>query len=80
VLAVNGSKDLQVPSKQNLEAINKYLTKAGNKNFTTKEFEGLNHLFQHATTGSPTEYIDIEETFAPQALEYLGKWISEQTK
>jgi uncharacterized protein len=80
VLALNGSRDLQVPPKQNLEAIKKYLTKAGNKNFTTKEFEGLNHLFQHATTGSPTEYIDIEETFAPEVLEYIGKWISDQTK
>jgi uncharacterized protein len=80
VLAVNGSKDLQVPPKQDLEAITKYLTKAGNKNFTTHEFEGLNHLFQHAQTGSPTEYSDIEETFAPEALEYIGKWILEQTK
>ncbi len=75
VLAINGSKDLQVPPEQDLAAIKKYLTKAGNKNFTTKEFDGLNHLFQHAKTGSPTEYMDIEETFAPEALEFIGKWI-----
>ena len=80
VLAVNGSKDLQVPPQQDLEAIKKYLTKAGNKHFTIKEFEGLNHLFQHATTGSPSEYVDIEETFAPEVLEYLGKWISDISK
>jgi len=80
VLAVNGSKDLQVPPKQDLEAITKYLTKAGNKNFTTKEFEGLNHLFQHAKTGSPSEYTDIEETFSPEALDFIGKWILEQAK
>ncbi len=80
VLAVNGSKDLQAPPIQDLEAIKKYLTKAGNKNFTTKEFEGLNHLFQHATTGSPSEYMDIEETFAPEVLDYMGKWIKEVTK
>jgi uncharacterized protein len=80
VLAVNGSKDLQVPPQQDLEAIQKYLAKAGNKNFTTKEFEGLNHLFQHATTGSPTEYVDIEETFAPEVLQFVNKWISDITK
>jgi len=80
VLAVDGSKDLQVPPVQDLEAIKKYLTKAGNKNFTTKEFEGLNHLFQHTQTGSPSEYMDIEETFAPEVLDYMGKWILEITK
>ena len=32
---------------------------------------GLNHLFQHCTTGSPDEYIQIEETFAPEALRHI---------
>ena len=29
-------------------------------------------------TGSPNEYRDIEETFAPEVLEKLIQWISEQ--
>ncbi|HNZ43237.1 MAG TPA: alpha/beta hydrolase [Bacteroidales bacterium] len=76
VLAMNGSKDLQVPSAQNLKAIEKYLLKAGNKDFTIKEFEGLNHLFQHSATGSPSEYVDIEETFSPEVLEYMTQWLN----
>ncbi len=77
VLAVNGSKDMQVPSQQNITAIKKYLTKAGNKTFVVKEFEGLNHLFQHAETGSPKEYIKIEETCSPEVLEFIVHWIKE---
>ncbi|HNW90731.1 MAG TPA: alpha/beta hydrolase [Bacteroidales bacterium] len=75
VLAMNGSQDLQVPPAQNLAAIEKYLIKAGNKNFTIKEFKGLNHLFQHCITGSPAEYVDIEETFSPEVLEYMTQWL-----
>jgi hypothetical protein len=41
---------------------------------------GLNHLFQTAQTGSPTEYPKIEETMSPAALEFIGNWISEHTK
>ena len=75
VLAVNGSKDLQVPSKKNLEAINVALSKGGNKNITIKEYPGLNHLFQECTTGLPAEYATIEQTFSPEVLKDLGDWI-----
>ena len=37
---------MQVPSKVNLDAINKALTKGGNKKITIKELPNLNHLFQ----------------------------------
>jgi fermentation-respiration switch protein FrsA (DUF1100 family) len=80
VLAVNGEKDLQVPPKENLEAINKALQKAGNKKTTTKIFPGLNHLFQECKTGSPDEYSEIEQTFSPTALEFVTNWILTQTK
>jgi len=75
VLALNGDKDLQVPSKVNLEAIKNGLQKGGNKNVTTKELPGLNHLFQECTTGSPTEYANIEQTFSPIALNEISDWI-----
>jgi len=35
----------------------------------------LNHLFQTAKTGSPTEYAGIEETMSPKALERISRWI-----
>ncbi|WP_334162087.1 alpha/beta hydrolase family protein [Phenylobacterium sp.] len=73
VLAVNGEKDLQVLPGQNLPAIREALK--GNPDVTVLEFPGLNHLFQTAATGSPTEYARIEETFAPAALKVVGDWI-----
>ncbi|MBG6063237.1 fermentation-respiration switch protein FrsA (DUF1100 family) [Flavobacterium sp. CG_9.1] len=80
VLAINGEKDLQVPSKENLEAIKKALTKGGNKKVIVKEFPNLNHLFQECKTGSPSEYSTIEQTFSPIALDEIAKWIKQQTK
>jgi len=75
VLALNGDKDLQIASKENLAQIQKALQEGGNKDFQTKELPGLNHLFQHAPTGSPTEYGGIEETMAPEALTAISDWI-----
>jgi uncharacterized protein len=80
VLALNGEKDLQVPPKENLEAIKKALVKGGNKKVTTIELPGLNHLFQECKTGSPTEYANIEQTISPIALNEILKWLQIQTK
>ena len=80
VLAINGEKDLQVPPDENLRAIENALITGGNKDYTIKEMPGLNHLFQTAQTGSPTEYAKIEETVSPAALEFIGNWISEHTQ
>ncbi len=78
VLAINGEKDLQVPPGQNLPAIEMYLKEAGNTQFQISELPNLNHLFQESTTGSPTEYAEIEQTFSPVALNLISDWILEQ--
>lgn len=75
VLAINGSKDLQVPSEVNLKAIENALNKGKNKNFTIKEMSNLNHLFQECKTGSPNEYAGIEQTISPSALDAILTWI-----
>jgi uncharacterized protein len=75
VLALNGDKDLQVPSAMNLPAIKKAVMSNGNKNVTTKEFKNLNHLFQETTTGSPSEYSIIEQTISPLVLTEMLNWI-----
>ncbi len=80
VLAINGEKDLQVPPKENLEAIKKALTKGGNKKVTIKELPNLNHLFQECKTGSPEEYANIEQTFSPIGLTEILNWLKTQTK
>jgi fermentation-respiration switch protein FrsA (DUF1100 family) len=73
VMAINGDKDVQVSSKTNLSAIKRLLPE--NKKNLIKEYPGLNHLFQHCTTGSPTEYINIEETISPEVLSDIATWI-----
>jgi uncharacterized protein len=78
VLALIGEKDLQVPPNQNLPAIRKALEASGNKNFEVDELPGLNHLFQPAKTGAPSEYGEIELTISPAALEKISSWILKQ--
>lgn len=75
VLALNGAKDLQVPADDNLRAIAQSLKAGQNPPHTIQKFEGLNHLFQQAETGSPTEYGQIEETFNTEVLAFMSEWI-----
>lgn len=75
VLAVNGSKDIQVAAKENLAAIEEAIKAGGNTSVTVMELEGLNHLFQTADTGSMMEYAKIQETISPTALKVIGDWI-----
>ena len=79
VFAINGEKDLQVPPKENLSAIESALKKGDNKNFEVKMLPGLNHLFQTSTTGKISEYGKIEETISPVALQTMLGWIKKVT-
>lgn len=72
VLAVNGSKDVQVSAAVNIPAIKAAL--AGNADVTAVVLPELNHLFQTARTGAPAEYAAIEETIAPVALSTIVDW------
>jgi predicted dienelactone hydrolase len=75
VLALNGSKDLQVPPKENLGAMQKYIPKS-DKSQVFKEIPNLNHLFQECETGNPTEYGTIEKTIQEDVLKIMGKWLN----
>ena len=75
VLALYGQKDLQVPTKVNMPLVQKALADAGNKDADIRQLADLNHLFQHASSGSPAEYAAIEETFAPEALQAIADWL-----
>ncbi|MCI0525240.1 MAG: hypothetical protein L0Y75_08275 [Acidobacteria bacterium] len=79
VLALNGENDLQVAVNENLREIEAALKAGGNKDVTIARLPKLNHLFQTSETGSPNEYIKIEETIAPVALKTIGDWILKQT-
>ncbi len=78
VLAINGARDWQVPPSANLPEMKKAL--AHDHDVTVQEMPGLNHLFQTAKTGSPTEYGEIEETMSPSVLALVSDWIAHHAR
>ena len=79
VLAMGGELDLQVPVDQNLPAIEAALKKGGNKDYSVVRLPGLNHLFQTCKKGTPGEYVQIEETMSPVALDTIATWVRKRT-
>ena len=75
VMAINGSRDVQVISSLNLAGIKAHL-KPNPKNII-KEYPSLNHLFQHCKTGNVSEYRIIEETVSPEVLEDIVRFIKQ---
>jgi alpha/beta superfamily hydrolase len=80
VLALNGSKDVQVIATSNLNGINASLKKSKSPEYEIIEIPGLNHLFQDCIRCSPSEYNDLEESFSPKALEIIGNWLQKNVK
>jgi pimeloyl-ACP methyl ester carboxylesterase len=74
VMAVNGSKDVQVLPELNLSGIERNLRE--NKKNIIREYPDLNHLFQKCRTGLPQEYSTIEETFNEQVLKDIASWVN----
>jgi pimeloyl-ACP methyl ester carboxylesterase len=75
VLAINGSKDVQVNMDQNLRAIEQFLIAGNNEDFTISPLKDHNHLFQRCSTGAVSEYGKIEMTVSPTALDLIVEWI-----
>lgn len=75
VLALNGTKDTQVDCTANSIQLERGLT---NCKHTIKKVDGVNHLFQHCTTGNVIEYQQIEETIAPEVLQTITGWINSE--
>ena len=72
VFAINGEKDIQVNYNQNIPPLKQSFS---NKKSSSKIYPKLNHLFQHATTGSVNEYKEIEETISPEVLNDIITWL-----
>lgn len=79
VLALNGSRDLQVLPASNLAGIKNALKKSKTKNYEVKEIPQLNHLFQTCNNCTMGEYSTLEESFSPLALEIITGWLLKQT-
>lgn len=75
VLALNGDKDVQVDADNNLSAIEKHLTKAGNTNYEIKLIANHNHLFQETENGSIMEYGRLKDGVSSLTLDMMGDWI-----
>ena len=73
-MALNGTMDTQVRPRLNLDRI-KSLIPHNAKN-SIKEYDGLNHLFQHCTTGYADEYGTIEETMSEDVMKDIAGWIN----
>lgn len=73
-LALNGSLDKQVSSKDNLDVFRKY--QINHVKNEVVELENKNHLFQSTTKGDIAEYGKLEETFSPDALKLMLDWLN----
>lgn len=72
VLALFGDKDLQVSAKEEAPVMRAALRHPLSN---VQVFAGLNHLFQPAETGHPSEYEEIETTMSPQVLNRISEWL-----
>ena len=79
VLAVYGELDTQVPAAMNASAFSEAIAEADNPDYTVVTLLGVNHLFQEAVTGSPSEYAELKPEFVPGFLESVIEWILRQT-
>jgi len=78
VFAVNGDKDIQVISSQNIEAIDSIFASTNHKDYTTRVYPNMNHLFQTCDKCDVAEYQSLEETFSFSVLADVSKWILER--
>jgi uncharacterized protein len=75
-LVLSGELDLQVDATVNVVAIQGALRDAGAESVESHTFPGLNHLFQPAKIGTPSEYGEIEQTISPSVLETITNWLA----
>ena len=74
VMALNGKLDMQVLSKDNIPVIKKNLPPGGNN--LIKEYDALNHLFQHCTAATALNYGAIKETISLEVLKDIVNWVN----
>jgi fermentation-respiration switch protein FrsA (DUF1100 family) len=79
-LALNGTTDLQVPARMNLEAISTYCNPSAGKIKEIKALDGLNHMFQPSATGNPYEYGSNEITFDITAIQEILNFLDRITQ
>jgi len=72
VLAINGDRDIISLAAPNLQGFQQYMQK---ELIQTWQVPGVNHLYQHCTTCTASEYAELSETFAPEVLARIKQFI-----
>jgi uncharacterized protein len=80
VLALFGGLDQQVAPNLNAGPMKAALLKSGNTDVTVTIIPGVNHLYQKAVTGGPSEYAGLEKKFADGVLGVLSDWLAKRIK
>jgi pimeloyl-ACP methyl ester carboxylesterase len=75
VLAINGSKDVQVPCGPNLDIVKQTVK---SDSLETRCIPGLNHLFQECKECTVAEYFTLEQTLSPVAIGLMAAWLKQQ--
>ncbi len=75
VLAINGTRDVQVNHSVNLKAIEFALRRGGNEDYTTIALPNHNHLLQETMNGAVSQYGIIEQTISETVLTTVSDWI-----
>ena len=78
VMALFGELDTQVRADINATAISEAIAAGDIPGYAIATVFGANHLFQAASTGSPDEYDQLRPEFAPDFLDFLLPWLTEQ--
>lgn len=73
VLALFGEKDLQVSARQEAPVMRAALRNPTSRVDVITE---MNHLFQPAETGLPSEYAEIDTTISPRVLARITTWLN----
>ncbi len=73
ILAIYGGRDLQVPGRLNMDAF--LLITAKRDNTVVRFFPDHNHLFQHAVTGSISEYASLSPAPDTNVLREVTAWL-----
>lgn len=74
VMAINGSLDMQVLSRDNLPVIEQNLP--AHEKHLIKEYPALNHLFQPCSPATALNYGGIDQTISEEVLRDIATWIA----
>ncbi len=77
-MALFGELDTQVRADVNATAISEAIAAGDVPGYAIATVFGANHLFQTASTGSLDEYDQLRPEFAPDFLDFLLPWLTEQ--